>query len=611
MTPAMVNVPGGKKVAAGSVLVETVRTPHLSPVDLVVLVDVLFLSRHSQPDTGFRRYLPKGKNLRFASAVFGCMATFCTLIAFQSVALAKAATRPNIVLIQTDDQPVDQFFGTWRDLYNRDRQIMPNTMSMIRNHGVNFANYMTPFPLCAPSRASLLSGQYAQNHGVIRIGGPRGGWDSYRSNRIDRENLPVWLQRAGYRTSHFGKFMNNYGGPDEPAESTVPPGWDRWVSDATDNSTREFYGYRQNIDGRITPRLGDPDYDMLGGKDPLGCPGLGLTVCNYHSDSMSEQAVNEIRSSGSQPFYVQVDYHTPHGDSRPPIGPEPAIRHYDTAIKTPTPNPPGYNEADVSDKPWFLRDETPRLTQSEINSLTLENRKGIEALRSVDDGVKQMIQALKETGKLNNTYVIFTSDNGFFRGEHRINRGKLLPYEPALRVPMVIRGPGIKARSTSRELVANQDIAPTLLKLTGAKAKSKIDGRPMIRFWKKPKQLSRRPILLSSYQQATRFIPGDYPEEPPVLAAKSRGGARISAKSPNHNYVGIRVGPYKYVNYEEGESELYDLSRDPAELHNRYGLGRYKSVQAYLEVELSKLRACQGASCRTPAAKWPAPPKRF
>ncbi|HTU16239.1 MAG TPA: sulfatase [Solirubrobacterales bacterium] len=546
--------------------------------------------------------------MRIMRAVFGCLAAACAVIAFHSVATVQAATRPNVVLIQTDDQPIDEFRGVWRDLYNRDRQIMPNTMSLIRNQGIEFANYMTPFPLCAPSRASLLSGQYAQNHGVIRIGGARGGWDGYRTNRINTENLPVWLQRSGYRTSHFGKFMNNYGGADDPPATVVPPGWDRWVTDATDNSTREFYGYQQNIDGQITPRLGFPYYDMTGGKDPLGCPELGLDVCNYHTDSMSQQASDEIRASGDQPFYLQIDYHTPHGDSRPPIGPEPAIRDYDTAIKTPTPKPPGYNEADVSDKPWFLRDQTARLTQNEITQLTLEYRKSIEALQSVDRGVKQIVDTLKETGKLNDTYIIYTSDNGFFLGQHRIHRGKLLPYEPAVRVPFIMRGPGIKPRSTSHEPVANQDIAPTILHLTGATARSKIDGRPMIQFWKNPKKISRRPILLSSYQQATRFIPGDYPNEPPVIIPTKNKGAHTSAKAANHNYVGIRVGPYKYVNYEEGESELYVVSQDPAELQNRYGKVRYRKVQAYLDAELAKLRACKGASCRVPAAKWPKPP---
>jgi arylsulfatase A-like enzyme len=522
---------------------------------------------------------------------------------------AGAAQRPNIVVIQTDDQAQNEFDRRFRDLYDNWRPIMPKTMKLMRDKGITFAQYMTPFPLCAPSRASLWSGRYAQNHGVIRIGGARGGWQAYQSNPIMYENLPVWLQRAGYETAHFGKFMNNYGGPDDPAETIVPPGWDHWVSDATDNSTREFYGYRQNVDGTITPRMGWPYYDMDGGRDPDGCPWLGISVCNYHTDSMSMQAEDLIRDSGPDPFFIQVDYHTPHGDSRPPIGPEPAVRHYDTALRTPGPRPKGFNERDISDKPAYLQeaDATAPLKKNEITQLATEYRKSIEALRSVDDGVGGIIRALRETGKLSNTYVIFTSDNGFFTGQHRITRGKLLPYEPALRVPFVIRGPGIKPKTRSFEPVANQDIAPTLIRLAGARAALNIDGRSMIRFWQDPKRRSRRPILLSSYQQITRLIPGDYPDDPQSTTT-TRKGATISVKSPDQNYVGIRLGPYKYIRYENGESELYVLRNDPAELDNRASDPRYRRVIRYLDRQLETLRGCKGQTCRNWAPKWPQPP---
>ncbi len=529
---------------------------------------------------------------------------------------AQAADeKPSFVVIQTDDQPLNEFDRRFRDLYDNWRQIMPKTMALMRDKGITFTHYMTPFPLCAPSRASLLSGRYTQNHGVIRIGGPRGGWQAWQSNPIMFENLPVWLQRAGYRTHHFGKFMNYYGGPDTPAETVVPPGWDNWVTDATDNSTREFYGYRQNVNGEITPRLGFPYYDSSGGRDPEGCPWLGVQYCHYHSDSMSRQAEEAIRSAGDDPFYLQVDYHTPHGDSRPPIGPEPAPRHYDTALRTPGPRPAGFNERDISDKPKYLQDAAngAPLTGNEINQIDTEYRKSVEALRSVDDGVGQIIKALRETGRLANTYVIFTSDNGFFTGQHRISRGKLLPYEPAIRVPFVIRGPGIKPKTRSAEPVANQDLAPTIVKLAGAHAALTIDGRSMKPFWTDPRKRSRRPILLSSYQQITRLIPGDYPDDPeqpggPDAGASGRSGGHASVRSPDQNYVGIRLGPYKYVRYESGERELYVLTEDPAELENRAADSSYRRVMRYLDQQLEVLRGCKGQSCRDWAPKWPQPP---
>lgn len=541
---------------------------------------------------------------------FALLAAVCVAVAAAGLfaTRAAAAPKPNFVVIQTDDQPRNAFDRRFRNLYGNWRQIMPKTMKLMRDKGITFNQYMTPFPLCAPSRASLLSGRYAQNHGVIRIGGPRGGWQAWQSNPIMNENLPVWLQRAGYETSHFGKFMNNYGGPDRPAETKVPPGWDRWVTDATDNSTRAFYGYRQNVDGEITPRLGFPYYDQQGGRDPDGCPWLGVEVCNYHTDSMSFQAEQAIREAGSDPFFLQVDYHTPHGDSRPPIGPEPAPRHYDTALRTPGPRPPGFNERDLTDKPQFLQDadSAAPLTPKEIRRLKTEFQKSIEALRSVDEGVGRIIRALRETGRLANTYVIFTSDNGFFTGQHRITRGKLLPYEPAVRVPFVIRGPGIQPKTRSFEPVANQDVAPTILRLAGARAGRNMDGRPMKRFWVDPKRRTRRPILLSSYQQITRLIPGDYPEETAEAAGRKNAGAAVS--SPNQNYVGIRLGPYKYIRYENGELELYVLREDPAELRNRANDPRYRGIIRYLDRQLEILRGCHGPVCRDWAPKWPQPP---
>ncbi len=522
---------------------------------------------------------------------------------------AAAAARPNFVVIQTDDQPIEQFHGRWRDHMDRRRQIMPNTMRLLRDQGIEFSRYITPYPICAPSRASLLSGSYAHNHRVLRVGGENGGWDAFRRNAILRENLPVWLQRAGYRTLHFGKFMNFYGGLDEPAETEVPPGWDRWVSDATDNSTRQFYGYTQNIDGRVSGPFGSIEYSPWDEKDPVGCPWLGLERCDYHSDSMSRKAARAIENSGRRPFFLQIDYHAPHGDKTQPIGPEPAVRHYRSALRTGVPKPPGFNERDVSDKPAVMA-AIPPMDQKEIRQIRNEHQRSIEALRSVDDGVRWIYEALESAGRLDNTFIIFTSDNGFFLGQHRVSRGKLLPYEPALRVPMVVRGPGIEPGSQSREVVANQDVAPTLLNLAGARAARRMDGRSMAGFWRKPERISRRPILISSYSSATPLTPSDYPGETlvPPSAAAGQPGAGTSGLVPRADYVGIRLGPYKYVELESGEGELYVLTRDPAELENRYSDPRYRRIVRFLGTELARLRGCRAAECREPTRRWPQPP---
>lgn len=511
--------------------------------------------------------------------------------------LAQAAPRPSFVVIQTDDQTVGMFNGTWVDSIGRERLIMPNVVRLLRQQGISFSSYIAPTPLCSPSRASLLSGNYAHNHGVTRNAGGSGGWPAYRSQPIHKENLAVWLQRAGYRTAHFGKFLNNYGGQDGPGEEVVPPGWDRWVTDNTDDSTGAFYGYSQNVDGVSTGPRGNPLYGPDEGRDPLGCPWFGPQTCLYHSDSISLDAVEGIRNAGPRPFYTQLDFRAPHVDDRPPAGPEPAPRHIGSAAATPRPNPPGFNERDVSDKPNHVWELEP-LDRSDVLRITQWNINSIESLRSVDEAVGWVVEALRDTGRLSSTYIIFTSDNGFFQGQHRYSRGKILPYEPAIKVPMVIRGPGIRPGSTSRALVANQDIAPTLLRLAGARAGKRVDGSSMEPFWRDPSRRSRRAVLLSSYLLAP----------PPTLTTGS--GARISNGNSVLDFIGVRVGPYKYVEYDSGEWELYDLRSDPAELRNKALLRSWTRVRLYMRSVLRDMRGCRAAECRAVQKPWPAAPSR-
>ena len=235
---------------------------------------------------------------------------------------------------------------------------------------------------------------------------------AFRHHQIYRHNLAVWLHRAGYRTIHLGKFLNQYGGqgPETPTR-TVPPGWDEWQTDATDNSTRLYYGYPLNQDGAIRGPFGSPDYADFTNKNgpgrPLSPP--PLESCNYQEDQLTNRAVRQIdRSAPGGPFYLQLDYNAPHGDSSPPIGPEPARRHYNSAIDTPLPSPPGFNEADISDKPSFIRDDAEPLGPTDFRRMRIEYQKSLESLRSVDEGVRRLIAALRRSGELSRTYVFFS-----------------------------------------------------------------------------------------------------------------------------------------------------------------------------------------------------------
>ena len=548
------------------------------------------------------------KNLA-QSAVF---LMFLALLSAVALGRASAATdpraagdpaRPNVVVIQTDDQDLSSLRATFRDPWDRVRRAMPRTLDLIGAKGVEFTGYYVSHPICAPSRAALLSGQYAHTSGFKRNSGPEGGWEGWQNLPIMGENLAVALDRSGYRTAHIGKFTNNYHGATmDTVDTTVPPGWDHWYVPAYGN-TLYYYGTRLNVDGVATGPFGSNGYDLNGvGTDPPECTAANLidpvpgVTCDHSTDLFSRAAVEQIESSGEEPFYLQVDYNTPHGDHRSPIGPQPLSRHYDTALNASVPRPPGYNEADTSDKPSFIRD-IPLMERAEIESMDTRWRKEIESLRGVDDGVGAIVEALRRAGKLSNTFLFFLSDNGQFIGQHRLSSAKFLPYDPAARVPLLVRGPGIKPGSSTPELVANVDIAPTILGLTGAKLPGGFDGRSLRPFWKNLKKRSRRPILLESY-----IGPNDVP------ADASSGGASASASAPPRNFIGLRAGRYKYVEYTSGDRELYDMKTDPAELVNRATDPAWRRIATRLAAELAARKSCSGSACRADTAKLPAPP---
>jgi arylsulfatase A-like enzyme len=516
-------------------------------------------------------------------------------------ASAQATGRPNVVVIQTDDQTLQELYATWRTPAGIDARVMPNTLDLIGKKGITFSRYYASSPLCCPSRATLLSGRYAHSNGVISNDQPRGGYYSFQRHPIFRHNLAVWLQQAGYRTIHIGKFLNHYGGQGlSEAEPQVPPGWDDWETFPDENSTHLYYGYDLNVNGTIQGPFGDPSYQQ---KDDPGCPETPplIGTCTYSNDALTQRAIDQINTSAGRRFYLQLDYIAPHGDFRAPIGPEPAARHYDSAIDTPLPKDPSFNEGNISDKPTFIRDAAEYLDPAEIRRIRRGYQKSIESLRSVDDGVAKLIEALRAAGQLHNTYVFFLSDNGFFFGQHRLEQAKFLPYEEAVHMPLLVRGPGIEPGSRTGELVANTDLAPTILKLTGARADRRMDGRTLIPFWEDTSRRTRRPILLESFINATDINGDGIPD------GRRGRGAGTSIAAPPENYLGVRLGPYAYFEYETGDRELYDLSKDPFEITNRVENQFYDRVQGFLRRQVQRLEGCLGDECRITTGPLPKP----
>ena len=456
-----------------------------------------------------------------------------------------ARSKPNVVLIMTDDQTV------------HDLSVMPLTRKALRAKGTTFSRSFVSYPLCCPSRATSLTGRYSHNHGVQTNGAPSGGY-----GRLDKPNtLGVWLQRRGYVTSHIGKFLNGYG---DAVPADVPPGWTEW-NGSVDPSTYRMWGYTLNENGTLRTY----------GRPAVEDPAL------YQADVYRSKAVDFIhrRSGPGKPFYLSVAFLAPHGEITPARGQvsvRSAPRHRGKFATKPLPRPPSFNEADMTDKPPAMRNRA-LLTPGQVNAITRDYRARQESLQAVDEAVDAIVKSLRQTGELKKTYLIFTSDNGHFHGEHRVASGKILVYEPSSRVPLIVRGPGIRGGRTSRELVANVDLAATVLDVTGAKASRPVDGRSLIRYAKKPARRTRRPILH---------------EVGPL------------------GYRAIRTARYLWVETIDGSRELYDRKVDPHELRSRHADPRYKRVRARLKKELKRLAACKGQKCRRQLRSVPAPSKR-
>ena len=377
------------------------------------------------------------------------------------------ASRPNIVVIQTDDQSPRTAKARYTSANGTTHLAMPNTVRKIFRGGTEFTNHYASTPICSPSRASMLTGQYPQNDKVLGNSGRRGGWEGWKNSPGYTQNLAATLQAAGYRTAHVGKFMNGYFDKENNrVDTTVPPGWDSWFTTAYLPGTR-YYGYPVSYNGNALPPFGNPEYGSHGpGIDNAkACTAARLTArhfgrkCKYLTDVMANEAVKEIRRSKGKPFYLQVDFQGPHGDVAGPEGPQPASRHLDSADRTPLPRPKNFNEADFSDKPQILRDRARKpMSKKAIKSLGDSYRRQLESLRSVDDGIGAILKTLRKTGRLDNTYVFFMSDHGYYLGEHRYENGKFMPYDESATVAMAVRGPGIPAGGRAREVTGNIDI---------------------------------------------------------------------------------------------------------------------------------------------------------
>ena len=449
------------------------------------------------------------------------------------------AERPNIVLVVTDD------------LTKRDYFDLGNNLSSFTSGGTFFHDAFVTTTLCCPSRASTLTGLYAHNHHITQHTDPGTGYEQYQAEEYDQNDLPVWLSDSGYRTGLVGKYLNKY----DAQSDGIPAGWTDWYG--ADTPTTNWTLNENGSSIKTYPQ--DPSAP---GYEPW-------------EDVMGDKAVDFVGRAhdSDQPFFLWYGTHAPHSPEL--VAPQDEYR-VDT---WPARETPGFNEQDVSDKPQWVQDQPP-LTATQKQMLGQKRQERLTSMLAVSRNLTRLKDKLRETGELANTYLILTSDNGYHLGQHRLGAGKMTAHDEDMRVQLAISGPGV-ATGEARQMVLNTDLAPTIADLAGVTPGLTPDGRslapllPEGRSGIAPDQFRRR-FMEENWQVPVPTSTGPKPFLAPTNFA-------------------IRGPSFIYDRYVTGETEYYDLSRDPYELESKQVGGTRKEN---LDTKWTRLRNCEGTECR-------------
>ena len=426
--------------------------------------------------------------------------------------------RLNVVVILSDDERLD---GT---------TVMKNVRKLLVDHGVTFTDAHVATSLCGPSRASILTGQYSHHTGVLDNFGPH----SYPAFKEEDNDLAVWMHRAGYETGLVGKYVNSY--TDTYVHHRIPPGWDDWqVMDSI--PMEEYYNYSINDNGHLVH--------------------YGNKPSDYSTDVLSHKAAQFIKGA-RRPFFL---YFAPVAPHLPAI---PARRDQGKLENIAPLHSPDFNQRNIGKEPWrfWHKNLLTAAAQLYIKHVRIKQE---ESLLALDRGVRTVVQALKARHELNRTVILYTSDNGFLWGEHRLG-GKVWPYEESTHVPLIIRAPWTKTARRNNEPVLNIDFAPTISALAGIKPGLPEDGRSLVPLLHGKKVPWRRAILLEYLGKSLLHHAGGPPP-----------------------YVAVQTKRYLYVEYKNGWRELYNLKKDPWELNNLAGNPHTKPLQASLDKLLHRL----------------------
>ncbi len=481
---------------------------------------------------------------------------------------------PNILVVTTDDMRWDELRFT------------PNVRKYVTSRGLLFENSFAPNPLCCPSRASFLLGQYSHNHRVYSHEAPY-GFGVFD----DHLTVGTVLNQAGYQTALVGKYLNGYGRQPSrvtggPSVTYVPDGWTDWMVSIEHRwpkgspyvgGTYDYNSFTQNVNGRVVSNRG-----------------------RYSSGVVGDQVRSLVGKYGKtgHPWFIWATPVAPHfGGPREPDDPESYRGQSGYLSRFQTPARPAWvrgrfdadikrapgvradgrpSEADISDKPEFFR-KVPEMVGIERRGVREVERQRAEALYVWDVQFGRIMKTLKKTGQYDDTVVVFTSDNGYFLGEHRQRTGKIKPHEPSLRVPLVIAGPGIP-HGVRQAPITTIDLTATIVDLAGSAALPAMDGRSAVPAFRRDRPWTV-PVVTEGLQHLQHEV-GGFPE--------------------GLTEMGLRTGRYAYFRYATGEGELYDLFTDPLELRSRYDDPAYASVRRDLARLWRQYRLCAADACRAP-----------
>jgi len=424
-------------------------------------------------------------------------------------ATANRGDRPNIVFILTDDL-------SWNLV-----QFMPHVLKM-QKEGVTFGNYFVTDSLCCPSRSSIFTGRYPHDTGVFRNTGDDGGYLAFVNRGNQRATFATALSAAGYRTAMMGKYLNGY----FPAKHRPEPGWTMWA--VAGHGYAEFK-YALNQNGRVVHYGEKPE--------------------EYLTDVLADLGVHFIRQSAGTPFLLEIATFAPHAPYTP--APRDANKFPDLRA----PRTPAFDAQPDANAAKWLTMHTP-LSRTDIAAIDRDFRKRAQSVLSVDELIGKLQAAVAAVGAQDNTYFVFSSDNGYHMGEHRLMPGKMTAYDTDIHVPLIVTGPGVAAGVAMDEVVENVDLCPTFTELGGATALSNVDGRSLVPLLHGQTVADWRAFALVEHRG-----PHKDPTDPDAPAMRS--GNPIT-------YEAIRARHSVYVEYENGEREFHDLATDPDELRNTF-----------------------------------------